>query len=65
MSVNENTSPLDPIWLTEQAVKALKAGKLDEATQYLNVAKSQLVDKLNSGEQLPLRQMTTDDINMH
>ena len=65
MSEKKNTSPLDPIWLTEQAVKALQAGRLDEAAQYLHVAKSQLIDNLNSGDKYPLRRMTTDDISMH
>ena len=65
MSEKNDTSPLDPIWLTEQAVKALEAGDLDMAAQYLHAAKSQLIDNLTSGDQYPLRRMTTDDISMH
>ena len=65
MSEKNDTSPLDPIWLTEQAIEALEAGKFDEATQYLQTAKSQLMDALKSGEQYPLRRLTTKDISMH
>ena len=65
MSKKNDSSPLDPIWLTEQAVCALEAGRLDEAAQYLQAAKSQLIDNLNSGDQYPLRRMTIDDIIMH
>ena len=65
MTEEKDTSPLDPIWLTEQAVQALKSGSLDEAAKYLHAAKSQLMDNLNSGDQYPLRRMTTDDIKMH
>ena len=65
MSDDKQTSSLDPIWLTEKAVKALKAGQFEEAAQYLTVAKSQLIDNINSGDKLPLRRMTCKDINMH
>ena len=65
MSEDNKTSPLDPIWLTEKAVQALRAGQLEEAAQYLNVAKSQLMDNIKSGDKLPLRRMTSEDINMH
>ena len=65
MSEDKKTSPLDPIWLTEKAIKALRAGQLEEAAQYLNVAKSQLMDNIKSGDKLPLRRMTSDDTNMH
>ena len=65
MSEKNDTSPFDPVWLTEQAVKALEAGCLDEAAQYLHAAKSQLMDNLKSGDQYPLRRMTTDDISIH
>ena len=65
MPEKNDTSPLDPIWLTEQAVKALEAGDLDIAAQYLQAAKSQLMDNLTSGDQYPLRRMTIDDISMH
>jgi len=65
MSEKNDTSPLDPIWLTEQAVQALEAGKFDQAAQYLQAAKSQLIDNLNSGDEYPLRRMTIDDISMH
>ena len=65
MSEDKKTSPLDPIWLTEKAVEALRTGQLEEAAQYLNVAKSQLMDNIKSGDKLPLRRMTNKDINMH
>ena len=65
MSKDTQTSPLDPIWLTEKAVQALRAGQLEEAAQYLNVAKSQLMDNIKSGEKFPLRRITREDINMH
>ena len=65
MPEDKKTSPLDPIWLTEKAVQALRAGRLEQAAQYLNVAKSQLIDNIKSGDKLPLRRMTSDDINMH
>ena len=65
MSEDNKTSPLDPIWLTEKAVQALRAGQFEEAAQYLNVAKSQLMDNIKSGDKLPLRRMTSEDINMH
>ena len=65
MFEDKKTSPLDPIWLTEKAVQALRAGQLEEAAQYLNVAKSQLMDNIRSGDKLPLRRMTNEDINMH
>ena len=65
MSEDKKTSPLDPIWLTEKAVQALRAGQLEKAAQYLNVAKSQLMDNIASGDKLPLRRMTRQDINMH
>ena len=65
MSEDKKTSPLDPIWLTEKAVQALRTGQLEEAAQYLNVAKSQLMDNIKSGDKLPLRRMTNKDINMH
>ena len=64
MSEYKKTSPLDPIWLTEKAVKALRAGQLEQAAQYLNVAKSQLMDNIKNGDKFPLRRMTSDDINM-
>ena len=50
MSKDKKTSPLDPIWLTEKAVQALRAGQLEQAAQYLNVAKSQLMDNIKSGD---------------
>ena len=31
MSDDKQTSSLDPIWLTEKAVQALRAGQLEEA----------------------------------
>ena len=65
MSKDKKTSPLDPILLTEKAVQALRAGQLEQAAQYLNVAKSQLMDNIKSGDKLPLRRMTSKDINMH
>tara|TARA_B100000035_G_C20680426_1_gene413719 strand:+ start:188 stop:385 length:198 start_codon:yes stop_codon:yes gene_type:complete len=65
MSEDRKTSPLDPIWLTEKAVKALRSGQLEEAAQYLTVAKSQLMDNIKSGDKLPLRRMTSEDIKMH
>ena len=65
MSDDKQPSSLDPIWLTEKAVQALKAGQLEEATQYLNVAKSQLMDNIKSGDKFPLRSMTREDIKMH
>ena len=65
MSEDIDTSPRDPIWLTEKAVQALRAGKLEQAAQYLNVAKSQLMDNIKSGDKFPLRRMTSEDINMH
>ena len=65
MSDDKKTSSLDPICLTEKAVQALRAGQLEEAAQYLNVAKSQLMDNIKSGDKLPLRRMTSDDTNMH
>ena len=65
MSEDKETSSLDPIWLTEKAVHALRAGQLEEAAQYLNVAKSQLMDNIKSGDKFPLRRMTREDINMH
>ena len=65
MSEDKKTSPLDPIWLTEKAVQALRAGQLDQAAQYLNVAKSQLMDNIKSGDKLPLRRITSKDISMH
>ena len=65
MSDDKKTSSLDPIWLTEKAVQALRAGKLEEAAQYLNVAKSQLMDNIKSGDKFPLRRMTREDIKMH
>ena len=65
MSDDTQTSSLDPIWLTEKAVQALKAGQLEEAAQYLHVAKSQLMDNIKSGDKFPLRRMTRKDIKMH
>ncbi len=65
MSEDKKTSPLDPIWLTEKAVQALRAGQIEEAAQYLNVAKSQLMDNIKSGDKFPLRRMTREDIKMH
>ena len=65
MTDDEQTSSLDPIWLTEKAVQSLRAGKLEEAAQYLNVAKSQLMDNIKSGDKYPLRRMTREDVNMH
>ena len=65
MSDDKQTSSLDPIWLTEKAVQALRAGQLEEAAQYLNVAKSQLMDNIRSGDKLPLRRMTSEDIKVH
>ena len=65
MSKDKKTSPLDPIWLTEKAIQALRAGQLEEAAQYLSVAKAQLIDNIKSGDKLPLRRMTSEDINMH
>ena len=65
MSEEQKTSPLDPIWLTEKAVQALRAGQLEEAAQYLNVAKSQLMDNIRTGDKLPLRRMTSEDIKVH
>ena len=65
MPDDKQTSSLDPISLTEKAVRALKAGRLEEAAQYLNVAKSQLMDNIKSGDKFPLRRMVRKDINMH
>ena len=65
MSDDKRTPSLDPICLTEKAVQALKAGQLEEAAQYLNVAKSQLMDNIKSGDKFPLRRMTREDIKMH
>ena len=65
MSDDKRTSPLDPIWLTEKAVQALRTGQLEEAAQYLHFAKSQLMDNIKSGDKFPLRRMTREDINMH
>ena len=65
MSDDKQTSSLDPIWLTEKAVQALRTGKLEEAEQYLNVAKSQLMDNIKSGDKFPLRRVTREDIKMH
>ena len=65
MSDDKQPSSLDPIWLTEKAVQALRAGKLEEAAQYLNVAKSQLMDNIKNGDKFPLRRMTREDIKMH
>ena len=64
MSEEKKTSPLDPISLTEKAVQALRAGQLEQAAQYLNVAKSQLMDNIKSGDKFPLRRITSEDINM-
>ena len=65
MSDDKQTSSLDPIWLTEKAVQALRAGRLEEAAQYLNFAKSQLIDNIKSGDEFPLRRMTREDISIH
>ena len=65
MSDDKQISSLDPIWLTEKAVQSLRAGQLEEAAQYLNVAKSQLMDNIKSGDKFPLRLMTGEDIKMH
>ena len=65
MSDDKQISSLDPILLTEKAVQALKAGQLEEAAQYLNVAKSQLMDNIKSGDKFPLRRIKREDINMH
>ena len=65
MSDDKQPSSLDPIRLTEKAVQALRAGQLEEAAQYLNVAKSQLMDNIKNGDKFPLRRMTREDIKMH
>ena len=65
MSDDKQTCSLDPIWLTEKAVQALRAGQLEEAAQYLNFAKSQLMDNIKSGDKYPLRRMTREDIKMN
>ena len=65
MSEDKRTSSLDPIFLTEKAVQALRAGQLEEAAQYLTVAKSQLMDNIKGGDKFPLRRMTREDISMH
>ena len=65
MPDDKQPSSLDPIWLTEKAIQALRAGQLEEAAQYLNVAKSQLMDNIKSGDKYPLRRMTREDIKMH
>ena len=65
MSDDKQLSSLDPIWLTEKAVQALRAGQIEEAAQYLNVAKSQLMENIKSGDKFPLRRLTREDIKMH
>ena len=65
MSTSDDISPLDPIKLTEQAVDCLREGKLEEAAQYLKVAKSQITDKLAEGDPMPLRRITSKDVIKH
>jgi len=65
MKNSDDISPLDPIVLTEQAIQCLREGNLDEAAQYLKMAKSQITDKLAAGHPQPLQRLTSKDMMKH
>lgn len=65
MNNSDDISPLDPILLTEQAIRCLRDGNLDEAAQYLKMAKSQITDKLVEKDPMPLRRVTSKDVMKH
>lgn len=65
MTDTDDISPLDPIKLTEQAIRCLQDGNLEDAAQYLKVAKSQITDKLAEGDPLPLRRLRSNEVIKH
>ena len=65
MTDTDDISPLDPIELTEQAIRCLREGNLEDAARYLKVAKYQITDKLVEGDPLPLRRISSKDVIKH
>ena len=65
MAKSDDISPLDPIRLTEQAVSALRNGDLEQAVQYLTMAKLQITDGLAHDPERPIKRVKTKDVTMN